>query len=349
MTIDLPHQPRITHQTAGRALFIAADGNCYIARKYDVFASIDDGATWRLDCRVPSSGWKSWAAAVPPFARLLRYYIQAFQVLDDGSRLAVARDGIYRAAATEIEMRKVFSYARGSRPLSFCTDGPRVLFGEYDGGQRFRGSEVFIYLSEDFGQSWQIGYRFPADDIRHVHNILYDAGENHYWVLVGDFDRQPGIGALSKDIRHIEWLTRGGQMSRAVGAIVAADALYYGTDSNQEKNFLIRLDKRSGKTEKLQEVEGSSLFAASFGPVYAISTCVEPNPACPSRECSLYVSRDGGRWDRILPHRKDFLPPMPFQFGCLVLPNSRDNRPRGMFSGQAVAGAHNRVSLLNFD
>ena len=340
-------QPQIVHQTAGRALFIAADGKCYVSRRYDIYSSDDWGATWRLDCRVPPSGWKPWAAAVTPLARLLRYYIQAFQVLDDGSRLAVARDGIYRAAAGETAMTRVFTYTRGSRPLNLCADGPRVLFGEY--GDGFGGSEIFLYLSEDFGRSWEVGYRFPGGDIRHVHNVLFDAAENHYWVLVGDYGREPGIGALSRDLKHIEWLTRGSIESRAVGAIVTSDCLYYGMDSDRERNFIMRLEKRTGKMSQLLEVEGSSLYAATFGSVHVISTCVEPNPACPSRECSLYASRDGDRWGRILPHRKDFYNLVVFQFGCLVLPYSFSARSRGMFSGQAVAGAHDKTTLLDFE
>lgn len=331
----------------GRALLVTGGGRCYVSRKYDIFASDDWGQTWRLDCRIPASGWRPWAAAVKPLARLLRYNVQALQVFADGSRLAVARDGIYRAAAGEIEMTRVFTYTRGSRPLNLCADGPRALFGEY--GDGFGGSEIYIYLSEDFGQSWQIGYRFFPGDIRHIHNVLYDAEKNHYWVMVGDFDKQPGIGVLSKDLSHIDWLTRGGQMSRAVGAILAPECLYYGTDSDRDKNYLARLDKQTGKVEKLREVEGSSLYAASFGPVHVISTCVEPNPSCPSRECSLYVSRDGDRWDRVLPHRKDLLNPVLFQFGCLVLPYSYCSSPWGMFSGQAVVGAHNQTTLLDFE
>ena len=89
---------RTIHQTHGRAQFIASDGRCYVSRKYDIFVSDDWGQSWRIDCRVPDTGWKSCVAAGKPLARLLRYNIQAFQVLSDGSRLAVARDGIYRAA-----------------------------------------------------------------------------------------------------------------------------------------------------------------------------------------------------------------------------------------------------------
>jgi hypothetical protein len=344
--IEQALHPRIVQKTAGRAQFIAADGKCYISRKDDILTSSDCGMTWQFDCRATASGWKPWVAAVPPFSRLLRYNIQALRVLDDGTRLAVARDGIYRAAPGETAMARVFAYKRGSRPLNLCADGSRVIFGEY--GDGLSNAEVFLYVSEDAGRTWNVGFRFPRGDIRHVHNILFDAVKNHYWVLVGDFGRQPGIGALSKDLKHLDWLTRGGQTSRAVGAILTPDALYYGTDSDREQNFLVRLDKQSGIIEKLREMEGSSLYAASFGPVHVVSTCVEPNPASASRECALYATRDFDRWERILPHRKDFLHAIFFQFGCLVLPYSRCDRPRGMFSGQAVAGAHNQATLLDF-
>jgi len=81
----------------------------------------------------------------------------------------------------------------------------------------------------------------------------------------------------------------------------------------------------------------------------AISTCVEPNPCCPSKECAIYLSRDGDVWQRTMPHRKDRLHPVLFQYGTLVLPKSHSQQPIGMFSGQAVVNAHNLVTLLDFD
>jgi hypothetical protein len=328
-------------------LYIGRDGRCYVARRYDIYASDDWGTTWRLDCRVPARGWKAWAAKTSSLAkRLLRYYLAAFQVLDDGTRVAVARDGLYRAGPGEIDMTRVFSITRGSRPLNLTADGARLLFGEY--GDGFGSSEVFLYVSEDRGRTWEVCYRFPPGNIRHVHNIAVDPWDGHYWVLVGDYDSQPGIGALSKDLRTIDWLIRGVLNSRAVGVIVRPDCLLYGTDSDQNRNYIMRLEKQSGRLACIQEVEGSSLYAAKFGPVHAISTCVEPNPACPSQECALYISRNGDAWQRVQPHRKDRHHPELFQFGTLALPYSYYDQPRGMFSGQAVVGAHNRVRLLEF-
>ncbi len=268
-------------------------------------------------------------------------------MLEDGARLAVARDGLYRAEPGEVQMSRVFTITRGSRPLNICVDGQRVLFGEY--GDIYQNLEVFIYASEDGGKTFHVCYKFPRGNIRHIHSVIFDPYLHLYWVFVGDYNMQPGIGALSKDLKKIDWLTRGGQESRAVSAIVKQDCLLYGTDSDYQRNFIIRLDKKSGKKTNLHEIEGSSLHAASFGPVDVVSTCVEPNPTCPSRECSMYVSRDGEAWNRILPHKKDPYQFTLFQFGTLVLPYACHSQPRGMFSGQAVVGAHNLVTMLDFD
>jgi hypothetical protein len=340
-------KPRIVGLAPGRALHIGQGGECHVSRRYDIFRSDDWGLSWRLDCRVPAAPWKSLAMRSSLAARLLRYDIYALRVLDDGARVAVARDGLYRAEPGEKLMNRVFELRRGSRPLNLAADGQRLLFGEY--GRGLESSEVYVYASEDGGKTWHVGYAFPPGDIRHVHNIIFDERENHFWILVGDFERQPGIGALSKDLKTIDWLTRGGQESRAVGAIVKPDCIVYGTDSDRERNFILRLDKKSGKKERLHEIEGSSLYAAAFGPVLAISTCVEPNPACPSRECSIYASLDGDAWARVLPHNKDRFSVKYFQFGALILPFSRCDRPKGMFSGQSVVGAHNLTTVLDFD
>jgi hypothetical protein len=328
-------------------LLITAGDRCYVSRKYNIFSSDDWGKTWQLDCRVPPRGWKSLVARTGLAERLLRYYIGAFKVLDDGSRVAVARDGLYRAEPGETRMERVFTITRGSRPLNICADGQRVIFGEY--GDCFKNLEVFIYISEDGGRTFHVGYTFPLGSIRHIHNVMVDPYSDHYWVFVGDHGDQPGIGALSKDLKSIDWLLRGIPESRVVSVILKPDYMLYGTDADNERNFIIHLDKKTAKISKLLEVEGSSLFSTSFGPVMAISTNVEPNPSCLSKECSIYISRDGDSWQRILPHRKDWYHNALFQYGTLVLPYSYSRQALGMFSGQAVVGAHNLLTFLDFD
>ena len=340
-------QPRIRGALPGRALYIGEQGELYVSRKYSIYRSEDWGVTWQLDCFVPSFGWKYAVAQTRLGARLLRHYIAAFQILADGSRVAVARDGLYRAERGEQRMHRVFRITRGSRPLGFAADGPRVLFGEY--GDGYESSEAFIYVSEDGGRTFEVGYRFPKGDIRHVHKVLVDPYQDNYWVLVGDFGRQPGIGVLSKDLKTLEWLCRGCQECRAAAAIVESDCLLYGTDSDRARNYIVRLDKQDGKLTTLREIEGSSLYATTFGGVRVISTCVEPNPSCPSRECSLYASRNGADWQRTVVHKKDRYHPTYFQFGTLVLPYARCTKPRGMYSGQAVQEIDGVVRRIEWD
>jgi len=334
---------RITGSTGGRALYIGPAGELYVARRYEIYRSDDGGTTWRLNCYVPGSGWKPLVARSRLAARLLRYYIAAFQVLSDGSRIAVARDGLYRAGPDELRMSRVFRITRGSRPLNLAVDRSRVLFGEYG---ELDAYEACLYVSEDGGKGFDVAYRFRRGEIRHVHNVLVDPYHQGYWVFVGDFGCQPGIASLSKDLRTLEWLGRGSQKHRAVAALIETDCLIYGTDSDCQQNAIVRLDKRTGKVHHLRDVEGTSLYAATFGPVQVISTCVEPNAACNSNECSLYASRDGAQWERLLVHKKDRHHNKYFQFGTIVLPYAYHGEPRGMYSGQAIEGMDDRVSFL---
>ena len=162
----------------------------------------------------------------------------------------------------------------------------------------------------------------PAGDILHVHNVVVDPFENGYWVLVGDYDRQPGIGLLSKDLRTLEWLGRGSQHLRAVAAIVERDCLIYGMDSNCERNFICRIDKQSGKIADSVRIGRKFVLRSRVWSRASHLHGVEPNPACPSRECSLYASRNGADWTRwpftgkIASSRSIFIS------GTLVLPYS---------------------------
>lgn len=330
--------------TRGRALLIDRDGRFYVARKYRIFRSDDAGVTWTLDCQVPASGWKPVAATSALAARLLRFNIQAFQLLRDGTRIAVARDGIYRAAKGETRMTKAWPVTRGSRPITLSADGQRVFFGEYGGTEMDRVG-VRVYLSEDGGRHFEPFYEFPKGDIHHIHNVVVDPYADHYWVLAGDHGRTPGIAALSRDGRHLDWLDRGHQMVRAVSVLPRPDCLLYGSDSEVEANHLIRLDKKTARWERLQPMEGSSLYAADVGGMAVISTSVEASAVNSARHCSLYGSHDDATWTRLASFDKDLWSPL-LQFGLVVLPVVQDpSVAHWMFSGQALTGHHDRVTL----
>jgi hypothetical protein len=277
---------------------------------------------------------------------LLRCNIQALQVLPDGSRVAVARDGIYRAEAGELEMNRTWAVTRGSRPIILSADGNRVLFGEY-GGPEMDLVQVRVYCSNDCGKHFEPSYELPKGDVHHIHNIVVDRYADHYWLLAGDHGRTSGIGVLSKDFRHLEWVERGNQMVRAVCVVVRPDCLIYGSDSELEPNYIVRLDKKSGRWERVVPIDGSSLYAADFGEMGVIATCVEPSRVNKGRHSSLYGSVDDENWSRLLSLRKDCWNTVLFQFGLIVLPSVQAQKPGcGMFSGQALAKHHDKVSIF---
>lgn len=329
----------------GRALYISSKGFLYVSNGYKIMFSQDGGLSWHLNATIHERNFKSSLSRCRIPARLFRYYVAALGILSDGSRIAIARDGVFRAKSNEIRMSRSFEITRGSRPLNIAVDDrDRILFGEY--GDLPKGHEKFIYASDDGGASFHVVHSFTSDDVRHVHNIIWDRFDGGYWVMVGDFDKQPGIGKLSIDFKNLDWLRRGDQEVRAVGVIVEKDCLYYGTDSELCQNYIIRMDKKTGQITRLRAVEGSSLYAARFGDVRVISTCVEPSRVNHSRQAVIYASTDGDNWEAIRSYNKDLLDARLFQFGTIVLPHSDYHESLCMFSGQALSGCDNQSTLV---
>ncbi len=338
--------PTVRRFGNGRVLYITASGTIYTGRGYSLHRSDDWGRTWKLDGVVrvpPAMRWRLWSNLS---RRLFRYMYQAMEILDDGTRLAVVRDGVYRAGPGEVEMVRSFRVSRGSRPLSLSKDGQgRIVWGEY--GSNPQRHEMHLYASDDGGRSFSVCYTFPAGEIRHVHGVTYDPYIDRFWVFVGDYEQEPGIGVLDRSLNKIDWIARGKQEHRVVQAIIGPETLVYGTDSDVERNAILRMDKKSGKLTRLREVEGSSLYATVFGGVAVVSTCVEPSRVNRDRHAFLYASRDMATWEPVLKRPKDPLP-MILQYGMFVLPRSYSREPRAVVSGQAISGLDDRMALLDF-
>jgi len=322
----------------GRMLHAQADGTLYMCRQYDIFRSDDDAQTWRRALTLPRTFERRIADVSRLACRLLRNEVRALEVLSSGNLVGSNRQAVFWAAAADEEMR-VSKVERGSElakpPMHFCV-GPNdaVLWGEYFANPGRR--EVRLFGSDDNGEHYGIGHVFPAGAIRHIHNIIYDPGLDHYWVLAGDHDEEPGIGCLSSDLRHFEWLVKGSQKYRAVCAFDFGDSLIYGMDTEVEPNWIIRLDKASGRTERVVPVEGSCVYACRFGGIYALSTTVEPSEVNASQTSVLWLSRDGEHWERGYEARKDGWSAKYLQYGTLVLPSGASEREVVAFSGQAV-------------
>ena len=271
-------------------------------------------------------------------SRLLRFEVRALVALSDGTYVASNREWVFRAQPGEPVMRPSIVEEQGPAvtPPMTLTVGPddRVLWGEYNSKSN-HDQPVRLYVSDDRGRSYQVAHVFEPGSVRHVHNLYYDPGLEQYWVLAGDHDDEPGIGRLSADLRDFEWVGKGKQIYRAVCVFDFGDRLVYGTDTEMEPNAIVSLDKKTGRVERILETKGSCIYACRFGGLYALTTTVEPSKVNPSRNATLWLSRDGERWKNAFEATKDRWGRF-FQFGSLVLPSGASPREAISFSGQAV-------------
>jgi hypothetical protein len=332
---------RMVKPYPARALLARRDGTFFVGRNCHIYRSGDDGATWSFVTTLPRNLTRRIAEFSRLGCRLLRHEVKALGLLSDGTHVACDRVGVYRAGPGEPAMQpcRLEDGGRPAKPPMTITIGldDRVLWGEYNSAEA-HGQPIRVYVSDDQGRSYQVAHVFEGGSILHVHNIVYDDKLGHYWVLTGDHGHQPGIGRLSADLKHFDWLVQGQQCYRAVEVFDFGDCLVYGTDSEKEPNAVIRLDKTSGRIERLQELDGSCIYACRFGGLYVITTTVEVSQVNLSRNASIWISRDGERWSRVLTARKDRWHTVYFQFGSFVLPRGTSDKEVMLFSGQALEG-----------
>lgn len=285
-------------------------------------------------------------------ARLIRDEIRAMSRLPDGGLVVATREWVYYCDQGERPMRPAEIMNSGQEifpPICIHVDPHgRVIWGEYDSSHA-HGQRVRIFRSLDRGATYEEGYAFDPYEIRHVHNLRYDAEANGYWVFAGDKSSEPGIGFLSDDLRKLDWVAKGEQKYRTVDVFDLKDHFVYGTDSELERNAIVSFDKKTGRVDRLQEINGSCIYSCRFGGIYAVSTSVEPSHINTNSNAELWLSRDGHQWSKCYSCRKDIFPPRYFQFGSIVLPRGTGPNETIIFSGQALTDIDNRVLVANWN
>ena len=327
------------HRVPGRLVLAEPPATLWAGRGYALWRSADHGRSWVRETRLPRAPWRRLVERSRLASRVLRHEVRALLRLADGTLVASSREGVYHGRAGDAVLRPS-RIEEGKLPfmppmrLAAGPDGV-IVFGEYGAG---RGRPMRLYASHDRGRTFHVVRTFEAGCVAHVHNVLWDARRDHYWVLAGDKGEEPGFGILSRDLRHFEWFVKGAQRYRAVAPFDLGDHLLYATDSEVEPNGLVRLHKETGATERLRDFEGSCIYACRYGELLALTTTVEPSAVNRCDEAALWLSRDGERWRCAFRARKDRWSGDWFQYASLVLPVGRTDRETVAWSGQAVAG-----------
>lgn len=340
---------RVHQRLPGRAVLIEPEGPIHLGRNYQIWRSDDGGDSFRQVTAFPLSPLRRLADVSRLACRLLRQEVRALVRLSDGSYVGANREGLFHAAPGDAVMTesRVECGDQPMRPPMRLSTGPDdlVIGGEYCSAKA--GRDVRILASKDRGESFQVVQALPAGTVGHVHNVVYDAGRDHYWVLLGDHGDHAGIGILSSDLARFEWYVRGKQSFRAVEVFDLGDRLVYATDTEVAAVELIVLEKDGGRYEALRRFEGSCIYACRFGDLYALSTTVEPSSVNQCSRAGLWVSRDALDWKLAYSAPKDVWSPRYLQYGSIVLPCGASDSSRLFFSGQAVSGLDGRTLVAD--
>ncbi|MBP8688881.1 hypothetical protein KBH77_00820 [Patescibacteria group bacterium] len=322
----------------------------FVAIENKIFSTTDFCEHFKLDGILPFSLAEKTFWMNRLTKRLFRLSPRKMLLLDDGSRIIIARKGIFKAGSKEKIYRRTFSITRGSRPISLCKDEKgNVYFGEYFSNPE--RSEVYIYGSSDKGETWNIAYVFPKRSIRHIHGLFYDKYMKCIWITTGDYGEEPFIAVTDDSFKSIRKVYSNGQLSRVVQIIVKKDHLYYSTDTEIEHNFICKLSKKDFSLSKLQPVQGSCTEAGENEVGMFFATMVEPSKVNKSQYSHLWFSKDGNEWSEIAKFKKDIWNPKYFQFGTICLPQGIMPNSYLFFSGRALVNIDNCLifSIINDD
>jgi len=351
---------KINRVAKGKVLHNGFSGASYFASRHKLFVYEPEKGV-RSDkpyaiLKLPVSGWKQKIAGFSRLlSRLFRFEIRAVYEMRDGNLLVCNQANMYHFNSQTNTLSQVNFPANSRRTefpinISGNEDDSLIVWGEYWNNKERQ--EVHIYGSEDFGKNFQVLHTFPAGEIRHIHNLVYDKWEKVFWVLAGDHNHEPGIAIYDPASNDFKWVHKGEQRYRAVHAFVFEDQLIYATDTEMEDNAIYSLSKKDHSLTKLASTNGSCIHGTQCKDYLVFGTSVEPlkNEDISTDRCgSIWISKNTKQWHCIKAYPKDRWDERYFQFGSLMLPNGYRLDNQLFFSGQALKSIDNRILHINLD
>jgi hypothetical protein len=131
-------------------------------------------------------------------------------------------------------------------------------------------------------------FTFPEGSICHIHRIVHDPYEDSILVCTGDRNQEVAILKTIDRFRTLKPLVCGDQQYRTTCLIPFQNRILYGTDNPNGENFVMALDRQSGRVEKIQRVSGPVLHGCRIGDTAVFSTMVEKG----HHEVGLWIGND---------------------------------------------------------
>jgi len=280
--------------------------------------------------------WRRLTSANRLSARLFRDGFRSLAVLPSGAAVGSVPGAIVTLKPGETEFRESLRVKPGMRPMNITASGDgRVFFGEYS--RNPHREAVRIFGSKDDGASWEVIYEFQAGVVRHVHNIVEDPWDACFWVLTGDDGEECKVLRASSDWKSVEPVLSGGQQVRSAALLPTAQAVYFATDTQLERNHVYRWD-RGGTPEIVGDLPASVFHGCSVGESLLFSTAAEPGKVNTEREVSLFGSADGKAWTALERWEKDAWPMPYFQYGAFLLPSGHNETQLLAGTGLGLSG-----------
>lgn len=298
----------------------------YIIRSYkgDIYDSYDSGKQFHKIIDLASTLSDKIKLSNRLIRRLLRFYI--YHVVPVKQYIvAFGLHQIYIISPKQNKIIETFPIS-GSRPLSICTDGEYVYYGEYFPNKNRR--PVSIYRFKPLDKSVKCYSKISG--IRHIHGMFYDRISGKIFLTTGDNDNESYIGYLESG--KIKKYFSGSQQTRVVTLLFEESYIYFATDAPAEQNFIYRIQRENGELQKLQKIGGTVFYGASSNGNIVFSTVADTNKEQRQDVVELWVSKNGTDWKLTKEFAKDIWPKNLFQHGQLLISDKQYNSPSIWFT-----------------
>lgn len=312
-------------------------GNYLLSRRNVVYRSADLISPFERVAEFPAPLWRKTVAVSRLGQRLIRFSCNLVIPMTSGEifvsfdrDIGVARNGI---------VTKLRGLKRPCRILrsGAAKDGDgRIYFGEYFGNTSKESVHIYRYAP---GQdAVEVVYTFAPGEVRHIHGIYRDEFDESLVCLTGDADSECRLLRTRDGFSTTETIGAGDESWRAVSAIFATDAIYYGTDAEFRTNSIYRLDRITGDRDTLGKVSGTVFYSASIGSEKFFATTAENAPSQVENVAAVWCVNENNELKQVNSFTKDRWHTTLFGFGAIFFPHTASPLTRLFFTVYAAAG-----------
>jgi len=272
--------------------------------------------------------------------RMLRLDVRNLTVLNSGELLAFVNGGLYQSIDDGRSFSLVHRLRHGRSPLrrgmSVDHNGA-IWFGEYWANPARAPARV--WRSSDNGRSWHIAHVFGAGTVRHIHAVQYDPISKNIWLCTGDCDHECSIGYLQPNSGDFTPVGGGSQEWRAVSLVFTDAHVYWGTDSPHGHNSIYRLNRQTGRREKVASTIGPVYYSSVVDDHLLFATSVETGDGEQDGYARVYaLNSETDRCTPVLELRKDRWHPIAFGYGIIEFGLGDTERDRIWITAKGLEG-----------